>query len=80
MKLGELKATIRAHAGAPKIYVQIGGVMRAELDVSKGVLLEQLDMAFPGGKATETGLVLLESGFLGKEPSWPTAAPMEGQE
>lgn len=75
MKLGELKAAIRKHVGAPKIYVQVGGVMRAELEVVKGVLLEQLDLAFPGGKACETGLRLCENGFVGKEDNWPVDQP-----
>lgn len=67
MKLGALKAAIR-QAKNVGVYVEVGGVAKLLLLAQKGSMLEQLDEAFPGGKAQETGLYLREDGFLMKEP------------
>lgn len=63
MKLGALKADIRA---APKVRVwfNLANKYPIKVPVEKGELLAQLDLAFPGGKAVETGLCLNGEGFL----------------
>lgn len=55
MKLGELKALIRKTKGNPTIAVPFGN-RAMSFQVMKGPLLEELDRAYPGGKAIETGL------------------------
>jgi hypothetical protein len=57
MKLGELKAAIRALDGAPHIQFVLFG-QRWVVATQKGDLISQLDERFPGGKAAETGLHL----------------------
>jgi hypothetical protein len=66
MKLGTLKAAIRATKGNPVIETRLwsDGPMMS-LALQKAVLLEQLDAAYPGGKAVETDLIFDEaSGIL----------------
>lgn len=70
MKLGPLKAAIRAAAN-PRVYVQVGGIIRIAPVMQKGSLLEELDAAFPQGKAQETGLWVSEEGFLMREGDRP---------
>lgn len=67
MKLGELKGAIRKLQGAPKIRLNLKTGQQLECELIKGVFLEQLDQAFPGGKAVETMLTLEADGFIGKE-------------
>lgn len=68
MKLGELKALIRKTKGNPSINV-VFGARQMNFQIMKGPLLDQLDAAFPGGKAVETHLrfdedsnILIEEG------------------
>ena len=56
MKLGELRAAIRKSKAAPSIQASIGGSAVMLLLLQKGAILDALEMAFPGGKAVETGL------------------------
>ncbi|PTX49084.1 hypothetical protein IQ03_02441 [Gemmobacter caeni] len=58
MKLGELKAHIRSMDGNPKVYMNYGGPARGLVTVQKKSLLETLDVMFPTGKTTETGLMI----------------------
>ena len=55
MKLGELRGMIRKTKGAPLIITTLGGVTMT-LSLMKTPLLEELERAFPGGKAAETNL------------------------
>ena len=61
MKLGNLKAAIRATKGNPIIETRLfsDGPMLS-LALQKTALLEELDRAYPGGKAVETDLVFDE--------------------
>ena len=61
MKLGNLKAAIRATKGNPIIETRLfsNGPMLS-LALQKTALLEELDRAYPGGKAVETDLVFNE--------------------
>ena len=65
MKLGALKAAIKAGSN-PTINFRIGETILS-IAVQKGSLLEQLDEAFPDGKATETGVCLTAEGHLTRE-------------
>lgn len=56
MKLGELRAAIRKSKAAPAIQASIGGSPTMLLLLQKGSILDALELAFPGGKAVETGL------------------------
>ena len=61
MKLGNLKAAIRATKGNPIIETRLftdGPTL--SLALQKTALLEELDRAYPGGKAVETDLVFDE--------------------
>ncbi|RWE37461.1 hypothetical protein [Mesorhizobium sp.] len=67
MKLGELRAAIRKTKGAPFMDVAAIGPSGATLRLvlQKTPLLEELDRAFPGGKAAETGMTFdVASGHL----------------
>lgn len=70
MKLGQLKAAIRASKGNPPSVVAsltLGGPLLT-LALQKTALLEELDRAYPGGKAVETGLQFSEkTGILEAE-------------
>lgn len=61
MRLGSLKAAIRATKGNPVIQTRLwsDGPMMT-LALQKAVLLEELDAAYPGGKAVETDLIFDE--------------------
>ena len=61
MRLGNLKAAIRATKGNPIIETRLfsDGPMLS-LALQKTALLEELDRAYPGGKAVETDLVFDE--------------------
>ena len=61
MKLGNLKAAIRATKGNPLIVTALfsdGPVLT--LALQKTALLDELDRAYPGGKAVETDLTFDE--------------------
>ena len=61
MKLGNLKAAIRATKGNPIIETRLftdGPTL--SLALQKTALLEELDRAYPGGKAVETDLTFDE--------------------
>lgn len=66
MKLGELRATIRATKGNPFIRVSLAPALPPmNLVLQKGPLLESLELAFPDGKGHETGLDFdTSNGFL----------------
>ena len=69
MKLGNLKAAIRATKGNPIIETRLfsdGPIL--SLALQKTALLEELDRAYPGGKAVETDLNFDEkTGILGAD-------------
>lgn len=57
MQLGNLRGAIRKAKGNPVVTVNFAGQpMRFVL--MKGPLLDELERAFPGGKAVETGIAL----------------------
>lgn len=57
MKLGELRAAIRAAKGNPTLQVTLpGSTTKIKLGVMKMILLQQLELAYPLGKMQETGL------------------------
>lgn len=57
MKLGQLKAAIRANKGSPLVVSKIASHgPELTLALQKTALLEELDRAYPGGKSVETGL------------------------
>ena len=61
MKLGNLKAAIRATKGNPVIETKLfADGPTLTLALQKTALLEELDRAYPGGKAVETDLVFNE--------------------
>lgn len=67
MKLGELRAAIRKTKGAPFMDVAAIGPsgVTLRLVLQKTPLLEELDRAYPGGKAAETGMTFdVASGHL----------------
>jgi hypothetical protein len=64
MKLGELRAAIRKSKAAPAIQASIGGSPAMLLLLQKGSILNALELAFPGGKAVETGLEFDDSSGL----------------
>jgi hypothetical protein len=72
MKLGSLKAAIRDLKVAPKVVIGLGDAV-VDIYAQKAPLLTELDRAFPGGKAVETGLQLDENGYLTAAPE-PAAA------
>lgn len=58
MKLGQLKAAIRGTKGNPYIETALTeGGPKIRLFLQKSSLLEELEVAYPGGKAVETGLL-----------------------
>lgn len=67
MILRKLNGAIRAHEGAPRIYVNVGGIVPLHVGVQKTSLLDELAKAFPDGG--ETGLWLSSQGWLMKEGS-----------
>ena len=74
MKLGNLKAAIRATKGNPIIETRLfsDGPMLS-LALQKTALLEELDRAYPGGKAVETDLVFDEkTGVLSSDAGLPS--------
>ena len=74
MKLGNLKAAIRATKGNPIIETRLftEGPMLS-LALQKTALLEELDRAYPGGKAVETDLVFDEkTGILSSDAGLPS--------
>ena len=74
MKLGNLKAAIRATKGNPIIETRLfsDGPMLS-LALQKTALLEELDRAYPGGKAVETDLVFDEkTGVLSSDTGLPS--------
>ena len=76
MKLGQLRASIRAAKGVlPTIEVALyPGAPVIPFALQKASLLEELEKAFPGGKATETGLTFDEkTGMLSSEFGASTA-------
>lgn len=62
MKLGALKSAIRA-GNHTHINFRVGDVV-LRVAVQKTSLLEQLDLAFPDGRAVETALCLTPEGDL----------------
>ncbi|WP_191569172.1 hypothetical protein [Paracoccus yeei] len=61
MQLGNLRGAIRKAKGNPVVTVNFAGQpMRFVL--MKGPVLEELERAFPGGKAVETGIGLKYDG------------------
>ena len=61
MKLGNLKAAIRATKGNPVIETKLfSDGPTLTLALQKTALLEELDRAYPGGKAVETDLTFDE--------------------
>ena len=61
MKLGNLKAAIRATKGNPVIETKLfADGPTLTLALQKTALLEELDRAYPGGKAVETDLTFDE--------------------
>ncbi|UUV43527.1 hypothetical protein RCJOLI_56 [Rhodobacter phage RcJoli] len=61
MKLGNLKAAIRATKGNPVIKTKLfADGPTLTLALQKTALLEELDRAYPGGKAVETDLTFDE--------------------
>lgn len=70
MKLGALKTTIREGSN-PRIrfalYPPGREPVEVEVALQKGSILEQLDLAFPEGRAQETGLHINPDGFLTSE-------------
>ena len=61
MKLGNLKAAIRATKGNPVIETKLfSDGPTLTLALQKTALLEELDRAYPGGKAVETDLIFDE--------------------
>ena len=74
MRLGNLKAAIRATKGNPIIETRLfsDGPMLS-LALQKTALLEELDRAYPGGKAVETDLVFDEkTGVLSSDAGLPS--------
>lgn len=74
MRLGNLKAAIRATKGNPIIETRLfsDGPMLS-LALQKTALLEELDRAYPGGKAVETDLVFDDAtGILSSEALHPS--------
>lgn len=55
MLLGNLRGQIRKTKGNPTITTVIAGKPMT-LGLVKGILLEELERAFPGGKSEETGI------------------------
>jgi hypothetical protein len=56
MKLGELRAAIRATKGNVLIDASVGASPSMRFAVQKTSFLEALEGAYPGGKNVETGL------------------------
>lgn len=70
MKLGELRGAIRKTKGAPFMdaFPFPGTENGFRFVLQKTPLLEELERAYPGGKATETGLTFnVETGHLKPE-------------
>lgn len=63
MKLGNLKAAIRATTGSVKHIANFPGGTAQLVGLVKGELLAALDAAYPNGKAQET-FMTLENGVL----------------
>ena len=70
MKLGELRGMIRKTKGNPSIVTTLGGVTMT-LSLMKTPLLEELERAFPGGKAAETNLNFNEATGVISDGSTP---------
>lgn len=62
MKLGNLKSMIRSTKGSPVLQIELSPGSAVTVALMKGPLLVALDEAFPGGKATETSLMLETKG------------------
>lgn len=61
MKLGELRGLIRKTKGNPILKTAALGGVAMTLPLQKSPLLDELERAFPGGKAVETGLTFDEA-------------------
>lgn len=76
MKLGELRSAIRKTKGNPIVKVPLVGGTIFTLTLQKTPLLEELERAYPGGKAVETGLSFVEETGLLRGTGGP-ALPAE---
>lgn len=80
MKLGELKAQIRANKGAPEVYVSYGPEVKFLVAVQKQSLMEELDRIFGKERGAETGLALDHAGRLILETMRHAAPPLADED